>query len=113
MRPATESEYTRALQRIKLTAMRKKMLRVHMNAPGGSITCRALSRRMGWKYPAANLHYGILATQLCKQLKRWPEVMPGERKAYSVQVMMEFGERGNEVLWIMQDNFAAALRKIV
>ena len=108
---ATVSEYKRALQSMRLSANDLKMIHVHYRKPNHSITCLGMGRKMGWEGKSANAHYGRFAKRLCAVMKRKPPVPEGETEPFYVAIMLDFDtDDDDRVLWVMSDNFVAALK---
>lgn len=69
----TPADYVDALKRVKPTESQLEMLRVHLAAPGRTITARHLARALGFEsWRVVNLHYGKFAGKLCKELNVSP-----------------------------------------
>ena len=90
----TSHDYAEAFRKISLTDKQWEMLRIHMEAPDQALTMRQMATAMGFStWNAANIHYGRLAGNLCKQLKIFPDT--------KLFIMVEFfKEPGNE--WVLQ-----------
>src|SRR6266705_4040779 len=79
----THTDYVGALRRIEPTESQLEMLRVHLAAPGYTITARHLARALGFaNWSAANLHYGKFAGKVFNELNVSPRT--------NLSVLVEF-----------------------
>lgn len=99
----TQSEYLQALDAIKPSEQQLEMLRIHLSAPGRSLTARQLAKAIGFSnWNAANLQYGTFAGKLCKELRVEPE--------QNLHVIATFLKQANEEWqWQLRPNLVAAL----
>ena len=102
----TPADYVQALRRVKPTENQMEMLRVHLAAPGHTLTVRHLARAVGFvKWNAANLHYGKFAGKLCDELNVAPTT--------NLQVLVEFfKEPGSEYELCLRPAVIEALKEL-
>ncbi len=99
----TRNEYVQALAAVNPSAQQVEMLRIHLSAPGKSLTARQLARAIGFSnWNAANLQYGTFAGKLCKELHLEPE--------QNLHVIATFLKQPDEEWqWQLRPEFVAAL----
>lgn len=79
----TPADYVGALRHIEPNESQLKILRVHLAAPGYTVTARHLASALGFaNWNSANLHYGKFAGKLCGEMNVFPST--------NLSVLVEF-----------------------
>lgn len=102
----TSADYMGAFRRVEPTENQLEMLRVHLAAPGHTLTVRHLARAVGFaKWNAANLHYGKFAGKICNELNIAP--------ATNLSVLVEFFKApGSEYELRLRPSVIEALKEL-
>lgn len=105
----SSSEYLKALKKIVVTELQKRMLEAHYRAPGRTVTAPQIAQLLGYShYAIANKRYGNLGKKIGNEL-RW---IPPNDPELGVAHLATFEKTDNHWHWIMRPQLASALEKL-
>ncbi len=114
LRVPTVSQYVAAFRAIgpRITPNQRKMLLFHHRAPGRVVSASLLAEEADFEgYGGANLQYGLLGSELLKQLRM--ELPEGAAKC---GILVEFVDpkfaANQEWLWVLRGNLAQAIEEL-
>lgn len=103
----TATDYISAFRKIRIAPHHLMMLQENYYAPKRTLTAANMAKALGYyKYTAANLHYGKLASLVGEELG-WRPV-----PEFKLEILVDFEKRDGEWHWIMKPVVAEAIEKL-